>query len=503
MKREFTKLMAALALLLCFVMPATGWGQTKSNVTVTSEAVVTNSGYAAYNTTVDGRDYVITFGGNNKSVGTNSSSRNNCKLTNYSKYAVSPVTTSSTASAFACKTSLSNINKVTFSVGGGKNQNNTKVYLIYSANNNTFSQVALTEGVQGGTINSNTFEFSTVSGYFALLFQATNTTGDWRLDNVSITFYEAEGPSYEISLMQPVAGGSIGSSHSSATQGKEITLTKSVDVGYTFGEWVVKDVNNNPITVTNDKFIMPASNVTVSAVFNLATLRTVSFDINGTVEMTAKVNDGQSIDLSKFMAIVNTSGYVFKGWSDTPNGTALADNYTPQGDVILYALIEQSIGYDLVTDLNTISAGTYLFGALAQSGTNPELKYRFATSTVSGDWTVTDFVNCADGTVPSLPQGACEIVLTGNNTNGFTVSVEGSYLGYTQSANRKLATGNDYSSYLWKFSNKSPNMNTYNVVMHRGTSYYVYDNSTSETALRGYASEQANARGFYLFKKKE
>ena len=46
-------------------------------------------------------------------------------------------------------------------------------------------------------------------------------------------------------------------------------------------------------------------------------------------------------------------------------------------------------------------------------------------------------------------------------------------------------------------------MNTYNVVMHRGTSYYVYDNSTSETALRGYASEQANARGFYLFKKNE
>ena len=46
-------------------------------------------------------------------------------------------------------------------------------------------------------------------------------------------------------------------------------------------------------------------------------------------------------------------------------------------------------------------------------------------------------------------------------------------------------------------------MNNYNVVMHRGTSYYVYDNSASETALRGYASEQANARGFYLFKKNE
>ena len=160
--------------------------------TITSDTVVNNSGYTKYTyTDASYRGWIITYGGNNKSVGTNSNNRNNCKLTNYSKYAVSPVTTSSIASAFVSTTSLTDIGKISYTFNGGKNQTNTKVYLIYSSDNNTFSQISLSTGTQGATISSGTsYTFAKKTGYFGLLFVATNSSGDWRIDDVNISFYK-------------------------------------------------------------------------------------------------------------------------------------------------------------------------------------------------------------------------------------------------------------------------------------------------------------------------
>lgn len=157
--------------------------------TIKSDDVVTNSSYNKYETTVDGRDWFITFGGNNKSVGTNSSNRPKCNLSNYSKYAVSPITTSDVASAFASKTKLNGVTKISYTFNGGSNQASTNVYLLYSSDNNTFSQISLTSGTQGATISSGTeFAFSKCDGYFALLFVATNSSGNWRIDDVNLTF---------------------------------------------------------------------------------------------------------------------------------------------------------------------------------------------------------------------------------------------------------------------------------------------------------------------------
>ncbi len=48
--------------------------------------------------------------------------------------------------------------------------------------------------------------------------------------------------------------------------GTEITLSGTTRNGYIFGEWVVKQ-GETPITVTDNKFTMPAANVTVTATF--------------------------------------------------------------------------------------------------------------------------------------------------------------------------------------------------------------------------------------------
>lgn len=174
-----------------------GVKETKTFV-VKSDDVVNNSGYQAYSKSIDGRNWVITCGGNQKSVGANKNNRSKCNLSNasYTKYAVSPLTTSSTASAFASTTKIENVSKIQYSkLSGGKNHASTKIYILYSQNGTTFSQITLTSGTQGGVINTSaggTFEFEECSGYFAVVFAATNSSGDWRLDDVNLTFTYAE-----------------------------------------------------------------------------------------------------------------------------------------------------------------------------------------------------------------------------------------------------------------------------------------------------------------------
>ena len=76
-------------------------------------------------------------------------------------------------------------------LSGGSNHGNTRIYILYSQDGTTFSQISLTSGIQGDTINTSsggTFEFAECSGYFAVVFAATNTSGNWRLDDVNLTF---------------------------------------------------------------------------------------------------------------------------------------------------------------------------------------------------------------------------------------------------------------------------------------------------------------------------
>ncbi len=197
MRRKITFLIAALGMLLGMIyLPEKMVGQSKGYTelfTIESGDVVNNSGYTTYTATIENRGYVITFGGNNKSVGTSSKQRSNCKLGDtYSKYAVSPVTSSQTASAFVTTTSISNISKISYKHNGGSNDSDTKVYLVYSSDNNAFSQMSLISGSQGASIDNGSyvnFEFNSCSGYFGLLFEATNTSGNWRIDDVEIKFY--------------------------------------------------------------------------------------------------------------------------------------------------------------------------------------------------------------------------------------------------------------------------------------------------------------------------
>ena len=164
--------------------------------------------------------------------------------------------------------------------------------------------------------------------------------------------------------------------------------------------------------------------------------------------------------------------------------------------------------YKLVTSISDITAGTYVVGALrSTSATND---FYFAKASVSsGDWVVSDAaITVAESNgvrkfeIANLPSGAVEFTLTGDNTNGFTISHGSDYLYYTAASNRKLAFAASGSSQKWTVSAKSSPLINGGVVLKAvgSQNYTISENSTATGAIRGYAST-TEYRAIYLFKK--
>ena len=84
---------------------------------------------------------------------------------------------------------------------------------------------------------------------------------------------------YDVTLMD-TQGGTISADHDRA-QGKEtVTLNAEPDDHHSFDSWLVTDSKGNAIEVTDNNFVMPEDNVTVSALFTIRKC-IVSFDSNG------------------------------------------------------------------------------------------------------------------------------------------------------------------------------------------------------------------------------
>ena len=75
---------------------------------------------------------------------------------------------------------------------------------------------------------------------------------------------------YTVTLTTPEHG-TVTADKTEAAAGDEVTLTVTPNAGYELDVLTVQDAAGNPITVDDNKFTMPASNVTVSATFKQTT----------------------------------------------------------------------------------------------------------------------------------------------------------------------------------------------------------------------------------------
>lgn len=86
---------------------------------------------------------------------------------------------------------------------------------------------------------------------------------------------------YTITVNSATNGTITASAASAGAQGL-ITLKATPNSGYELDKWIVKDASDNDVTVTNNQFTMPASNVTVSASFKTASGKTYTILWNST-----------------------------------------------------------------------------------------------------------------------------------------------------------------------------------------------------------------------------
>ena len=102
-----------------------------------------------------------------------------------------------------------------------------------------------------------------------------------------------------------------GTGTSYAMVGYPVIIKGAPDHGYETTSITVKDANNNNIQISSDKFGMPNSNVTVSAVFTEKDYNQITFgtDANGTIEGdTISAREGDRI----YVSIIPNTGYAFK-----------------------------------------------------------------------------------------------------------------------------------------------------------------------------------------------
>ncbi|MCQ2290331.1 MAG: bacterial Ig-like domain-containing protein [Muribaculaceae bacterium] len=78
---------------------------------------------------------------------------------------------------------------------------------------------------------------------------------------------EVQAVKYNVTIADGIAHGTVSADVAEAPEGAEVTLTATPAEGYKFDAWDVKDASSNTIEVANNKFTMPAANVTVSATF--------------------------------------------------------------------------------------------------------------------------------------------------------------------------------------------------------------------------------------------
>lgn len=198
---------------------------------------------------------------------------------------------------------------------------------------------------------------------------ASGTTIQYNAEATAQNVYTFEMPSsnvevtalfdvknFAIDVDDNVVGGTI-VANESADCGSTVQLLQEANSNYMFDHWVVTDAMGAPVTVENEAFTMPASDVTVSAVFEDIPTYTVTFDAgNGTcTTATAQYQLGDealTLPTAEPSTGCVAQGWTFAGWTNEQiDGTTeqapavlLTNNYTPANDVTLHAVYAYTSG---------------------------------------------------------------------------------------------------------------------------------------------------------------
>lgn len=251
-------------------------------------------------------------------------------------------------------------------------------------------------GILATVVLATDFLFSACSG-------GTNYVGE--NDNQN----SEEKKSYTVTVSEIITNGTITPSKTTALEGDSINLIVTPSNGYALDSLSVKDADENNVIVIAGAFLMPASNVTISAVFKVATVSySVTIDssiTNGNVlsDKTSSVASGDTVTLTvtadgtrrlKSLAVTDSNNNVVP----TTNVTA-GTTYTfvmPSSDVTIMAIF----GY-LGSKVTPNAVGDIVFS----DGTAEAYDISLTMTTEQNDNVVGVFASSSGNYIVGIKQG--------------------------------------------------------------------------------------------------
>ena len=225
----------------------------------------------------------------------------------------------------------------------------------YAAGTGTKSQAGLVADLTGDNANKaawtvtasgNAYEFVNVwnksqsvnanlrnNTTYGFACYATSTGG-------ALSLYRKAGTKYNVTVSS-TTNGSVSASPTSAEAGATIALTVTPETGYVLDALTVTDASSNTIEVVDNKFTMPASDVTVTATFkeNEKPAATLTLSKNGVAETFP--GSWKQDDVVTLPSITSDCVKEFVGWSANP-----ACNVAPEyaaGDSYTLTAIAQTL----------------------------------------------------------------------------------------------------------------------------------------------------------------
>lgn len=176
--------------------------------------------------------------------------------------------------------------------------------------------------------------------------RALNSVGNDKKE-LSITITNAPAAEHTVTVITD-GNGTASASSTSATAGTEITLTATPNTGYHFKEWKVESPTG--LVITNNKFLMPDSNVEVKAIFEkdappAPTEFIVTFDGNGgTPSVGSMTTTNQKLSS---LPSASRSKHSFDGWyTEKSGGTKITTDTVFSANTTVYAHWTYTGGYN-------------------------------------------------------------------------------------------------------------------------------------------------------------
>ncbi len=379
---------------------------------------------------------------------------------------------------------------------------NGSVATITDADHNILGKATVSNGT--ATVNLNSSNLTPGTQLTLCVFGFDKVTYMGTIDVVG-------GTQYNITVTQPQHG--TISAPEQAYANSTVTLTATPETGYCLSSWTVK-AGNQTINVTNNQFIMPESNVTVTATFIPGMAVTMASVTNGTISADmAYALQGNTVNLTATPA----TGYVFDSWVVYKTGdvnttvTVNGNSFTmPNYPVTVSAIFLAPAGGDVTIGDNygttnggylpthvwykySLTQQIYTAAELGSAGTITAISFYYNGSTSSGNRTIQVYLaHTTSATISSwMTQSSSNLVYSGSHEftqgwNTITLSTPFAYNG----TNNVILTFDDNTGNYSVSSTQS--FYTYSTGTNRAIRYYsdssnlsaTSSNSTSGTTLQ-------------------